>query len=78
MAAETQAQAETGQSANGTGPAPAPGQPCTDCGATASERVMGAIGILAAAGLLFIGIDLATGGALSRALFGDKADDAAG
>ncbi len=77
MAAETQAQAETGQSANGTGPAPGP-EPCVDCGATASERVMGVIGILAAAGLLYIGVDLAFGGALSRALFGERADDAAG
>ncbi len=76
MAAETQAQAETGQSANGT--SPATDQPCVDCGATASERVMGVIGILAAAGLLYIGLDLAFGGALSRALFGERADDAAG
>ncbi len=76
MAAETQAQAETGQSANGT--SPAPGQPRADFGATASERVMGVIGIAAAVGLLYIGLDLAFGGALSRALFGERADDAAG
>ncbi len=76
MTAETgQQQADTGQSANGRGPLPpdAPGD-----GTPVSERVMGILGIAAAIGLLYIGVDLAFGGSLSRALFGERADDAAG
>jgi len=46
-------------------------------GATASERVMGVIGIAFAVGLLLIGLDLATGGAVSR-LFGARDDDSSG
>lgn len=76
MAAETQQQAPA-QSANGTGPAPT-AEPCEDC-ATGSERLMGILGVAAALVLGFIGADLLTGGALSRALFPAKAaDDAAG
>lgn len=76
MAAETQAPAAQ-QSANGTAPLPTPEAPCEDC-ASGSERFMGALGIAAAIGLAFIGIDLVTGGALSRALFPARGDDAAG
>jgi hypothetical protein len=67
---ETQT-AAAAQSANGQ----APGVPlASDEAATASERVMGLLGIAAAVGLLFIGIDLVSGGALSRALFGKGED----
>jgi hypothetical protein len=69
-------QAAATQAANGQAPAQADA-PCEDCTNT-SERVMGILGVLAAVGLLFIGIDLVTGGALSRALFPAKADDASG
>lgn len=75
MAAETQAPAGAAQSANGQAPAPTPDPRCEDC-ASNSERFMGALGIAAAVGLLFIGIDLVSGGALSRALFPARGDDA--
>jgi len=68
-------QATSTQAANGQAPAQASDAPCEDCTNT-SERVMGILGVLAAVGLLFIGIDLVSGGALSRALFPAKADDA--
>jgi hypothetical protein len=78
MAAETTKEtAAPAQSANGRAPVP-DDPPCEDC-ATGSERLMGALGIAAAIGLLFIGVDLVTGGALSRALFPGKDEaDAAG
>lgn len=46
-------------------PAAAAEVPCEDC-ASPSERVMGVIGLLFAAGLAAIAIDLISGGALSR------------
>ena len=57
-----------GTTDDSAGPAPA---------ATASERVMGVIGIAFAVGLLLIGLDLATGGAISR-LLGARDDDSSG
>lgn len=76
MAAEaTQAPAVT-QSANGQATGPVE-PPCEDC-ATASEKFMGLLGIAAAVGLAFIGIDLVTGGALSRVLFAKGGPDASG
>lgn len=62
------------QTANGQAPAP---ERCEDC-ATGSERVMGILGIVFAVGLLAIGLDLVTGGAVSRlaaSLFGSEKDD---
>lgn len=56
-------------SLNGTAPPP-PGDDDGQAAAPVSERIMGLIGIALAAGLLAIGIDLATGGALSRLLSG--------
>jgi hypothetical protein len=55
------------QAVNGQAPASAEA-PCVDC-ATGSERLMGIMGIAAAVALLFIGIDLVSGGWLSGALF---------
>jgi len=63
-----------GPELNGQAPADdTPGQ----APATASERVMGVIGIAFAVGLLLIGLDLATGGAISR-LFGASDDSTGG
>jgi hypothetical protein len=59
------------------GQAPGPDDSTGQAPATASERVMGVIGIAFAVGLLLIGLDLATGGAVSR-LFGARDDDSAG
>ncbi len=56
---------EQAASVNGTAPAADPGEdagPVIDM----SERVMGLIGIACAVGLLLVGIDLLTGGALAR------------
>ena len=63
--------------ANGTAPGPADDSAGAGPAATASERVMGVIGIAFAVGLLLIGLDLATGGAISR-LFGAQDDSAGG
>lgn len=71
--ADTQAPPATAQTANGQGPEAE--APCEDC-ASGSERFMGILGIAAAGFLAFVGIDLLTGGALSRTLFG-RGDDAA-
>lgn len=51
---------------------------CEECVTTGAERIMGIVGIAFAAGLLFVGLDLATGGKLSHALSGGKNDDDAG
>ena len=59
------------------GQAPDAGDGTAPVPATASERVMGVIGIMFAAGLLLIAIDLVTGGAVSR-LFGARDDDSSG
>lgn len=68
----------TGPELNGTAPAAGTDDDSTGrVPATASERVMGVIGIAFAVGLLLIGLDLATGGAVSR-LFGASDDDSAG
>ena len=78
MTEATQQQA-TAQSTNGQAPGVPPAPEAE--AATGSERVMGLLGIAAAVGLLFIGIDLVSGGALSRALFGrtlGEGPDAAG
>lgn len=75
MAAETTAP-PAAQSANGTAPGTVIEEPCEDC-ANPSERIMGLLGIGAALALAFIGVDLLTGGQLSRVLFG-RGDDAAG
>lgn len=61
---ELNSQAPAADTDDSTGPQPA----------TASERVMGIIGIAFAVGLLLIGLDLATGGYVSR-LFGARDDD---
>lgn len=64
-------------SANGTAPA-ATGKPagdeCEDCG-PGRALGLGLLVIAAAAGLAFIGFDLASGGGLSRRLSGVPADD---
>jgi hypothetical protein len=73
---ETQQTAAPAQAVNGSGPVP-PEPPCDDC-ATGAERVMGVLGIAAAVGLAFIGVDLVTGGALSRILFPARSGDASG
>ena len=52
---------------NGQGPPPAAGD---GEAVTRSERVMGLVGIAFAVGLLMIGVDLATGGAVSRLFAG--------
>jgi hypothetical protein len=66
MTTTDQQAAATAAASNGQGPAPAAtGGPCEDC-ATASERVMGIIGLLLAIGLAAIAIDLVSGGAVSR------------
>ena len=51
------------EAVNGTAPPPAEGDQTT-----IGERLMGVIGIAFAAGLLLIGLDLMTGGAVARAL----------
>ena len=66
---QTAADAPPASSPNGHAPAATPGaaeEPCTDC-TPASERVMGVLGLLFAAALGVIALDLLTGGALSRA-----------
>jgi len=55
------------QSLNGSGPPPA-AEACEDC-VSGAEQVMGVIGTIVGLGVLLIGIDLLTGGALMR-LFG--------
>lgn len=55
---------DTAQS-NGTAPA-APEDDAAPAGASASERMLGIFGMIFAAGLLLIGLDLVTGGSLSR------------
>lgn len=69
---------DTTSAAGLNGAAPGASENDTDPGATASERVMGVIGIAFAVGLLLIGLDLATGGAISRLLGGKQDDDSAG
>lgn len=57
----------TAAALNGTPPPAADAAPAEEQ-VSFGERAMGVIGIAFAIGLLAIGIDLATGGALSRAL----------
>jgi hypothetical protein len=74
---DQQQAAATAAASNGQGPAPAAAAPCEDC-ATASERVMGIIGLIFAVGLAAIAIDLVSGGAVSRfaaSLFGRAEGD---
>lgn len=65
----------TAQELNGQAPGTGNDSPPA---ATASERVMGVIGIAFAVGLLLIGLDLATGGAVSRLLGGTQDADSTG
>lgn len=67
-------------SANGAGPA-VTAEECADC-ATTADRLMGILGLAFACALAAIGIDLITGGALSRLAAGltgrGEGDEAAG
>jgi hypothetical protein len=74
MTAETgQETSAPAQSVNGRGPAP---EPCEDCGTPLTDRLMGVFLIATAVFGVFIGVDLASGGALSRAVFDRAGDDA--
>lgn len=66
--ADVKAPAAETAAANGQAPASG-GEECADC-ATASERAMGIAGLLFAAFLAGIAIDLISGGRLSRLIVG--------
>lgn len=77
MSADTDTGATSKASANGTAPAtsakPAEDE-CEDCG-PGRALGLGLLVIAAAAGLAFIGFDLATGGGLSRRISGAAASE---
>jgi hypothetical protein len=74
MTAETGQETAPAQSVNGR--APVPDEPCEDCGTPLTDRLMGVFLIATAVFGVFIGVDLASGGALSRAVFDRAGDDA--
>lgn len=73
----TTAEQAAGAALNGAGQAPAADEEDATAVTTIGERLMGVIGIAFAAGLLLIGLDLMTGGAVGRAFtrLGATGDD---
>lgn len=57
---------QTTAALNGAGPAPAADEDEATAVTTIGERLMGVIGVAFAVGLLLIGLDLMTGGAVAR------------
>ena len=64
----TSTEAAAGPQLNGQAPGPSPDGESGPPPVSTAERLMGVIGIAFAIGLLLIGVDLATGGAVSQVL----------